>query len=563
MRQVDKLLVSYTRRKPCKRPHNLTLRNAACLITALACCAAGDSIAARLAHEARQAEDEGHLVRAYMLYAEASAREPSNSGYRKERDLLAPIAQLLTKATVENAPDNSANPALTSTNPQTSHDSPLDRVWRSKNDPPPALNPPPRLENRPALHSFDLRGDDETLFKSVAGAYGIRAIFDPELHPQANLRFTIDQADFRTAMEGLTDVTDTFIFPVSPHAIFVARDTLAKRSEYEPNIILTVPLPDAMDEKQLIEAANAVRATLGLRSMTWDSVSRTVQIRDHVTRAKIARDLLESLLLPKGQISVGIEFLAVDKDRSYHYGLSLPAVFQLLDAGHIGAFQSLISVPSGITNILTLGSGATLFGVGLTDGALFANYSNSFTTNLFNATVAVADGQTAEFHVGDKYPIPESINTGYQQSGLPGLYSPLGQVNLVDLGLKLKISPRINGDGDISLDIEADYTALGTQTVNTIPEIAERTFKGSVRLHEGEWAILAGLDEATRSTTRNGLIGLSQIPGLNQILSENTRETQTSDTLILIKPTITRLPMTSWISPQYLLGPIHGDRVLL
>jgi general secretion pathway protein D len=540
----------------------LSLRTAACLILALACCAAADSTAARLAHEARQAEDSGHLVRAYFLYAEAAAREPGNSSYRTQRDLLAPIAQLLTKATVENAPSSSTSPVTASAGAHVSQESPLDRVWKEEPDSP-HLQPPPHLEARASVRDFDLRGDDKTLFAQVASAYGIHAIFDPELHPQPDLRFTIDHADFRTAMKALTDITNTFIFPVSSHTIFVARDTLAKRNEYEPDILVTVPLPEAMDPKQLIEAANAVRATLGLRTMAWDSINRTVQIRDHVTRANIARNLLEALLLPKGQVSIGIEFLTVDKDRSYHYGLSLPTAFQLFDIGHIGAFQSLFSIPSGITNVLAFGGGATLFGVGLTNGALFAQYSNSFATNLYNATVVVADGQTAQFHVGDKYPIPQAIYTGYQQTGAAALYNPIGQVTLVDLGLKLKISPRISGDGDIALDIEADYNALGAQTFNTVPVIAERTFKGSVRLREGEWAILAGLDTTTQSRTRSGLIGLSQIPGLNQILSENTRDTQTSNTLIVIKPTITRLPMASWVSPQYLLGPQHGERVLL
>jgi general secretion pathway protein D len=538
----------------------LSFHNAACLILALACCAAADTTAARLAQEGRQAEDAGHLVRAYFLYAEATAREPGNSSYRSKRDLLAPIAQLLTKATVENAPSTNLSAAIAGAH--ASQESPLDRVWKSEPDPP-RLEPPPRLEAHAAIHDFDLRGDDKTLFTAVAGAYGIHAIFDPELHPQPDLHFTIDRADFRTAMEALTDATDTFIFPVSSHAIFVARDTPAKRNEYEPDVVLTVPLPDAMDPKQLIEAANAVRATLAMRSMMWDSANRTVQIRDHVTRANIAQDLLEALLLPKGQVSIGIEFLTLDKDRSYHYGLSLPSTFQLFDIGHIGALQSLFSIPSGITNVLAFGGGATLFGIGLTDGALFAQYSKSFATNLYHATVVVADGQTADFHIGDKYPIPQAITTGFQQTGLPALDNPIGQVTLVDLGLKLKIAPHINGGGDISLDIEADYNALGTEVYESVPEIAERTFKGSVRMREGEWAILAGMDQTTQSFTRNGLIGISQIPGLNQILSENTRDTQTSNTLIIIKPTITRLPMASWISPQYLLGPVHGERVLL
>jgi len=499
-------------------------------------------------------------VRAYLLYAEAAIKEPGNPLYRQKRDILAPIARLLTKANVA-ADANPLTTAAAETDSRSSQEPPLTRIFERQ--PQPALQPPPRLETAAGFVDFHLEGDGKTLFTQVAGAYGIQVVFDPELQLPSHLRFGIDHADFRTAMEALTDVTDTFIFPISSHSIFVARDTTAKRAEYEPEIAVTLPLPDAIDQKQLIDAANAVRALLGISSILWDSVNRTVEIRDHITRARVARDLLEALLLPKGQVSIEVELLAVDRERSYHYGLSLPTVFQLFDLGHIGAFQSIFSIPGGITNGFLLGGGATLFGLGVADGALFAAYSNSFTSNLFDATVVVADGQTANFHVGDKYPIPQAIYSGFQQSALPGIYNPIGQVDLVDLGLVLKISPHINGDGEISLDLEADYTALGNQVYDTIPAIAERSFKGSVRLREGQWAILTGLDQTSRSVTRNGLIGLSHIPGLNQILSENTRDTQTDNTLILVKPTITRLPMASWISPQYLLGPQHGERVLL
>jgi type II secretory pathway component GspD/PulD (secretin) len=71
------------------------------------------------------------------------------------------------------------------------------------------------------------------------------------------------------------------------------------------------------------------------------------------------------------------------------------------------------------------------------------------------------------------------------------------------------------------------------------------------------------MNSVSRSVTRQGLAGIGSIPGLNHLLNENTRETQTSDTLLVLKPTITRLPMAGEISPQYLLGPELGERVLL
>ncbi len=525
---------------------------------------AADAVAARLAREAHEAQMANQLVRAYLLYSEAAARDPSNASYRANRDSLAPIAHLLTKADLEtanvSADIKAAEKEAAAQPPGT--EPPIEFATEKEWSRQPDLQPIPHIQPTASTGTFNLQGDTKRLFEQVTAAYGIRVLFDPELEPERNVRFQIDDADFRTAMEGLTAVTHTFVFPVSQHEIVVARDTENKRNELEPVVLLSFPLPNALDQKDLIEAANAVRGVLNLRTIGWDSANRTVIIRDRATRARVGRALLEALLLPRAQISIEVQFLTIDTDKSYHYGAALPTTFQLIDFGHIGGFQSILQSASTAANFLAFGGGATLFGIGISDATIFATYSNSFSSNLYDVTVVVGDGQTANFHVGDKYPIPQSLYTGAQLS-TPSIYNPVGQFTEEDLGLLLKMAPRLNGSGEVSIDVEADFKTLGTQTIDTVPEINEREFKGTVTLQEGQLAVLAGMDTSSFTRTRNGLRGLAEIPGLDQVLAENTRETQTSRTLVVIKPTITRLPMSSYVSPQFVVGPARGERVVL
>jgi Flp pilus assembly secretin CpaC len=245
----------------------------------------------------------------------------------------------------------------------------------------------------------------------------------------------------------------------------------------------------------------------------------------------------------------------------YHYGLALPTSFPYTNFGDVGGLNTILPpLPAGL-KFLTFGGGASIIGFGLADAKFFATYSNSFSSNIFDSTVVVSDGQTANFHVGNQYPIPQAISTASTQSS--SIYNPIGQVNFVDLGIILKLTPKITGDGSIAINVEAEFKALGSQTFNTVPSVLQRQYKGNVTVREGEWAVVAGLDSNSQSINRSGLAGLSQIAGLNQFLGENTRDTQTSNTLVVIKPTVTRLPMSSEISPQYLLGPLHGMRVLM
>lgn len=540
----------------------MKLRIVGCALIALVCSAAHDDVAARLAKQAREAQNSGQFVRAYLLYAEAAARQPNNPSYRANRDALTSIAKLLTKAQIENADISADIKAAEQAHRDEGPEPPIQLASARDWERDPELQPLPHLQANAGLATFDLRGDAKSLFPQVASAYGIRAVLDPELMPPRQITFRLENADFLTAMKALTAATHTFLFPISEHDIFVASDTPIKRSELEPQILLTVKLPNAMDQKELIDAAGAVRAVLRMRSIGWDSETRTVLIRDRVTRARAAKSLLEALLLPRGQVSLEVELLTVDSDRSYHYGVSLPTSYQVIDFGHIGHFQSILPSIANAMSFLAFGGGATLFGVGLADATIFATYSNSFTTHLYDATVVVADGQKAELHVGDKFPIPQTLYTGFQQSA-PSIYNPVPELTLEDLGIVLKVAPHVNGDGDISLDIETEFKELGTLSIDTVPSINQREFKGSVRLREDEWAVLAGINARTQNVTRTGLVGLSQIPGLNQLLSENARDDQGVQMLLVIKPTITRLPMSSWVSPQYLLGPLRGNSVIL
>lgn len=530
------------------------------VVAASTCFAAADAVAARLAHEAGEARNAGQLVRAYLLYSEAAARDPQVDSYRENRDALAPLAKLLTSASVETAPDIKATIAAAESSTVEEPDPAI--RWASPNDLT-QLEPPPHLVANGTVHDFRLRGDTTKLYTEVTAPYGVHVIVDRDLTSASNIQFDDSNVNFREAMDALTLATHTFLFAISRDTIFVAQDTEPKRAEYEPTVEYAVPLLDATDAKQLTEVASAVRSTFNnLRGLAFDPGTRTVVIRDRISKARAARSLFEALILPKGQVSLEVQILTLDTDVNYHYGVALPTAFQLADFGKIGSQVGMSSALSSVASF-AFGGGATLFGLGITQATIFATYSHSYAKTLYDATVTALDSQPVDFHVGDKYPIPQSLYSGYQATSGPALYNPVGQVTMEDLGLELKMTPHINGREEVSLDVDGAFKSLGGTFIDSVPSIAQREFKGNVRLEDGEWAVIAGLDQSTKTRSRNGLIGLSQVPILDQILSENQRDDATSKTLIVIKPRITRLPMSDLFSPQYFIGAAGGLRVLL
>ena len=517
------------------------------------------AVAKRLAALAKEVFRSSQTVRAYLLFAEASKLDPENLSYRDNRAALEATAKLLIAAHLQNA-DIAKD--IQAAEDAVAHPEPPIVPMLAPG--PEELRSLPHVEATSVRHNFDLRGDEITLFQQVAAVYGVRALWDPRLTRQPNLiSFHLDDADWPTALDALAAATDTFVYPTSAHTIFFARDTEEKRNEYEPVILQTVTLSDAVLDKDLIEAANAVRALLNLRAFGWDSASRTVIIRDRFTRAHVARNLLQALLIPKAQVALEVQFLTLDTSKTYQYGLSLQNMFQIVSLNHIGNLQQLTPNFGTIaSNFLTFSPPGALLAVGITEASLFASYSNSVTKSNYDATVIADDMTTVTLHVGEKYPIPTSLYSGASQAA-GSIYNPIGQVQMEDLGLVLKMTPRVNGEEEITLDVEAEYKTLGTLVLNSVPSVNQRKYSGVITLQQGQWAVIAGMDEKSTDSELNGIAGLSEIPGLKHIFGQHTNTTATSDTLVVIKPTITRLPMSPSVSPQYFIGPVRGARVLM
>jgi type II secretory pathway component GspD/PulD (secretin) len=151
--------------------------------------------------------------------------------------------------------------------------------------------------------------------------------------------------------------------------------------------------------------------------------------------------------------------------------------------------------------------------------------------------VIAVDGQPASFHVGEKYPI---ITSGYfgNTSSSGTVYTPPPTINFEDLGLVIKVTPHVTGANAVSLDLDAEFKALGATTSNGIPVVANTQYQSKVEVANGEWAVLAGLMSRQEATSITGLPIISRIP----LLRNNTITKDDGATLIVLKPHVTIAP---------------------
>jgi Flp pilus assembly secretin CpaC len=304
-----------------------------------------------------------------------------------------------------------------------------------------AISGLPRLQPRAGKRNLDLRGDTKTVYEQLAGLFGIKVTFDPDINIR-NVRLHVDNVDFYTGMTLLGTQTGTFWRPLNPALIFVAPDTPEKRRLYAMVAEQTFPLSAAVGPEDVTEILRVLRDITGATRIDLDTRSRTITMRDTPERLALAGELIQQLERARGEVMLEIELLEVDRNKARSLGITPPASEQLigLNTSDLNKLKSSTTLTNLLTNIqqvfagkgfsgipavVPIGGGLSTFLLTLPSGA--ANFSDSLSLVQSGRQVLLRaqDGKPASFFVGDRFPVTlsllsGSLGTGGALTGVPG-----------------------------------------------------------------------------------------------------------------------------------------------
>lgn len=476
--------------------------------------------------EARDAEKRGDVVRAYALYSQAAKLDPGNRKYAAKAIALQRTA--LMKAKVSLAPLPDADPPATT---------PIEEMTAQDRADVERLKPPPDLRPRPGRHDFRLRAPIREVWTNVLKICELDAIFDTEYAITQTLAFTLDQATCGEAVRALESVTKSFVVAIAQRLVLVAQESPQKRQEQERMVAISIPLPEPVAVVEVQELARAVQQAFELQRFAIDSVARVVMLRDRYSKVRAAQAVFLQMMQRRPQVFLDVDFIEIQSRRDYSFGLSLPTATQLVTFGNW--FGSKPTIPAGVVNFLTFGGGLSLFGFGVAGAELFASMTDVRSSVLYHAELRSLDNQAASLHIGDRFPIVTATYAPGTDDG--STFLPPPTIQFEDLGLTLKITPRIHDETEVTLNVESEFKVLTGETLNDIPVISNRKYLGQLRLRAGEWAVAAGLISTNELRNAAGIAGLSQIPGIGVALRRNERSKSLGQTMLVIKPRIVGL----------------------
>jgi Flp pilus assembly secretin CpaC len=86
-----------------------------------------------------------------------------------------------------------------------------------------------------------------------------------------------------------------------------------------------------------------------------------------------------------------------------------------------------------------------------------------------------------------------------------------------------------------------EFRTLAGQSINGVPVIANREYKGSITLVDGEPAVVTSSLTQSEQLSLNGIPGLGDIPGINKVMVSNSKMDETDELLVVITPHVVDL----------------------
>lgn len=204
------------------------------------------------------------------------------------------------------------------------------------------------------------------------------------------------------------------------------------------------------------------------------------------------------------------------------------------------ANSSSNAFPGNLTSVLP--SGLSYFAnIGPTwDLALQAAANDSTAKVIQRPRIQTSQAKEASFFIGNTVPYitGTSFGTGID-GGNSSTYSQLS------VGIELDVTPFINPDGLVVMDIQQEIDDISGDTLidgNEVPDTDKRTLSSEIAVKDRDTIILGGFVRTDNTKARSGVPLLMDIPLIGFLFTSSSDTKDRNELIVLMRPTVLRSP---------------------
>ncbi|QJP94984.1 secretin N-terminal domain-containing protein [Pseudomonas fluorescens] len=370
----------------------------------------------------------------------------------------------------------------------------------------------------------------KTIFEVLSQVAGLNFIFDKDLRPDMKATIFVRDVRIEDAVQLLLQQNQLHQKVVNENTLLIFPDSPQKLKDYQELVMRTFYLT-SIDANT---ALNMIKTMLKTRDVFVDERLNTLTMRDTEDAVRMAEKLLQSQDQSNPEVVLEVEVMEVATQRILDLGLQWPNTFGVVNSD--GSAVSILDQLKGINS--------SRISISPSPQAKINAQDNDINT-LASPVIRVSNREQARIHIGQRVPIISATS-------VPSTQGPVitESVTYLDVGLKLEVQPTVHLNNEVAIKIALEVsnaTPLEPTRQGTIPvQVDTRNAQTSLRLHDGETQILAGLMRNDHGATGNKIPGLGDIPGLGRLFGSNKDTIGKSELVLSITPRIVRnLPYQS------------------
>ncbi|SDO66883.1 general secretion pathway protein D [Pseudomonas arsenicoxydans] len=379
----------------------------------------------------------------------------------------------------------------------------------------------------------------KTIFEVLSQVAGLNFIFDKDLRPDMKATIFVRDVRIEDAVELLLQQNQLHQKVVNENTLLIYPDSPQKLKDYQELVMRTFYLT-SIDANT---ALNMIKTMLKTRDVFVDERLNTLTMRDTEDAVRMAEKLLQSQDQSNPEVVLEVEVMEVATQRILDLGLQWPNTFGVVNTD--GSAVTLLDQLKGINS--------SRISISPSPQAKINAQDNDINT-LASPVIRVSNREQARIHIGQRVPIISATS-------VPSTQGPVitESVTYLDVGLKLEVQPTVHLNNEVAIKIALEVsnaTPLEPTRQGTIPvQVDTRNAQTTLRLHDGETQILAGLMRNDHGATGNKIPGLGDIPGLGRLFGSNKDTVGKSELVLSITPRVVRnLPYQSPSDMEFTTG---------
>ncbi|WP_433766571.1 secretin N-terminal domain-containing protein [Pseudomonas putida] len=379
----------------------------------------------------------------------------------------------------------------------------------------------------------------KTIFEVLSQVAGLNFIFDKDLRPDMKATIFVRDVRIEDAVELLLQQNQLHQKVVNENTLLIYPDSPQKLKDYQELVMRTFYLT-SIDANT---ALNMVKTMLKTRDVFVDERLNTLTMRDTGDAVRMAEKLLQSQDQSNPEVVLEVEVMEVATQRILDLGLQWPNTFGVVNSD--GSAVTILDQLKGINS--------SRITISPSPQAKINAQDNDINT-LASPVIRVSNREQARIHIGQRVPIISATS-------VPSTQGPVitESVTYLDVGLKLEVQPTVHLNNEVAIKVALEVsnaTPLEPTRQGTIPvQVDTRNAQTTLRLHDGETQILAGLMRNDHGATGNKIPGLGDIPGLGRLFGSNKDTVGKSELVLSITPRVVRnLPYQSPSDMEFTTG---------